>query len=235
MSELQAILFDCDGVLADTERDGHRVAFNQAFGALGLDTKWSVERYAELLKVAGGKERMRHHFDQAGWPNVPDRDAFILEAHKLKTSKFMEIAASGAMRLRPGVKQLIRSALEAGVTVAVCSTSYERAVQGIVDRLIGEDLAAQIPVFAGDMVSAKKPDPAIYLLAKRSLGLDPARCMVIEDSNIGLRAAKAAGMSCIVTKSTYTRGEDFSLAEAVVDDLAAGGITLEACRAFLHS
>lgn len=230
MSGLQALLFDCDGVLVDTERDGHRVAFNQAFSALGLDSQWSVERYGELLEVAGGKERMRHDFDQIGWPETADRDAFIAEAHKLKTNLFMELVMSGAMEIRPGVVSLISQALEDGVKVAVCSTSNVRAVRGIVDHLIGGDLAPQIQVFAGDMVKAKKPDPAIYQLALDELSLAPSRCLVIEDSNIGLRAAKAAGLRCVVTKSSFTGSEDFTLADLVVKDLASGGVDLALCR-----
>ena len=233
MSALQALLFDCDGVLVDTERDGHRVAFNQAFRQLGIETEWSIERYGELLEVAGGKERMRHHFAEVGWPQVDDRDAFILEAHKLKTRLFMDLVLSGTMDIRPGVLNLIAEALGDGVKVAVCSTSNVRAVQGIVDHLIGGDLAPQIPVFAGDIVKAKKPDPAIYHLAVDELGLDPARALVIEDSNIGLRAAKAAGLNCVVTKSSYTEDEDFAPADLVVNDLGSGGVNLARCRALI--
>ena len=234
MSEFQALLFDCDGVLVDTERDGHRVAFNQAFDELGLDTDWSVDRYGELLEVAGGKERMRYYFDQTGWPDVADRDAFITDAHKLKTNLFMELVLSGTMQVRPGVVSLMSQALKGGVKVAVCSTSNVRAVQGIVDHLIGGDLAPQIQVFAGDMVKEKKPDPAIYQLALDELLLDPDRCLVIEDSNIGMRAAKAAGLRCVVTKSSYTGGEDFTLADLVVKDIASGGLNLARCRAIAN-
>ena len=227
MTGLQAILFDCDGVLVDTERDGHRTAFNRAFAQLGLPIEWSVERYGELLEVAGGKERTRHHFDQTGWPEaITDRDAFLQDMHRLKTALFMEIVTSGAMSARPGVRDLIAAALKAGVRVAVCSTSNVVAVQGIVDHLIGADLAPQVRVFAGDMVKRKKPDPAIYQLALDEMALDPARCVVVEDSNIGLRAAKAAGLACIVTKSSYTGDEDFALANLVVNDLASGGVDL---------
>lgn len=227
---LQALLFDCDGVLVDTEKDGHRVAFNQAFEQLGLDTEWSVALYAELLEIAGGKERMRHHFDQLGWPKVANRDAFIQEAHRCKTDAFMALIDSGRMTLRPGVAQLIEAAIDARVPVAICSTSNERAVEGIRDKLIGGNAAKQIKVFAGDMVRTKKPDPAIYLLGAKTLGVDPAACVVIEDSNIGLRAAKAAGARCIVTTSTYTTEEDFSQADIVTSDLVHGNITLDVCR-----
>lgn len=234
MIGLQAILFDCDGVLVDTERDGHRIAFNRAFERLGLSVEWSVERYGELLEVAGGKERTKHHFDQTGWPaTITDRDAFLQDMHKLKTALFMEIVTSGTMVARPGVRRLIQQALADGVKVAVCSTSNVIAVQGIVDHLIGADLAPDVRVFAGDMVKRKKPDPAIYQLALDEMGLDPARCVVVEDSNIGLRAAKAAGLHCVVTKSSYTHDEDFSLADLVVDDLQSGMVDLAYMRAMI--
>ncbi len=229
---LEALLFDCDGVLVDTERDGHRVAFNLAFEAAGLGVTWSVERYAQLLEVAGGKERMTHFFDQEGWPEgMDDRTAFVKDLHAAKTEKFMGLVLAGRMTLRPGIRKLITEARQNNIEVAVCSTSNVRAVQGIVDEVIGGDLAGQIQVFAGDMVPRKKPDPAIYLLGATTLGIDPTKCVVIEDSHIGLCAAKAAGCACIVTKSTYTGGEDFSDADHVVNDLASGGVNLGTCRA----
>ncbi|MEQ9491378.1 MAG: HAD-IA family hydrolase [Alphaproteobacteria bacterium] len=229
---MQALIFDCDGVLVDTERDGHRVAFNQAFAEMGLDTEWSENRYGVLLGTAGGKERMRVHFDETGWP-VPEgeRDALILELHKCKTAIFMELIESGALPLRPGVATKVDAALGDGYKIAVCSTSNEKAVQKIVDVLLGPDRAKHMPVFAGDMVSAKKPDPAVYLLAQDTLGLDPAKCLVVEDSAIGLRAAIGAQMNCLVTLSTYTKHESFPGAKKVVSDLAQ--ITWEECHSLV--
>ena len=228
---MQALIFDCDGVLVDTERDGHRVAFNRAFAALGLNREWSVDRYGELLHTAGGKERMRRDFDETGWPVAePDRDALIQSLHLRKTDLFMELIETGGLPLRPGVARMVDAAIAAGLQVAVCSTSNERAVQAVIDRMLEPARARHITLFAGDVVAAKKPDPSIYLLAAQTLSLTPARCVVIEDSNIGLRAAKAAGMACIVTRSSYTAAEDFNLADRVVDDLDQG-IALEDCRA----
>lgn len=217
---MQALIFDCDGVLVDTERDGHRVAFNKAFAAKGLADSWSVERYHDLLLTAGGKERMKRHFDETAWP-VPneDREDFIKDLHRLKTDIFMELIEAGELPLRPGISRIMSEAIEQGVTLAVCSTSNERAVQAIVDNLLGDRVSAQITVFAGDMVKIKKPDPAIYLMALNELSLDPAKCIVVEDSNIGLTAARAAGIRCVVTKSSYTENEDFSAAQAVVSNL----------------
>ena len=227
---IEALIFDCDGVLVDTERDGHRVAFNRAFREAGLDVEWSVERYGDLLTTGGGKERMRRHFDETGWPVAEaGRDDLIARLHRIKTDAFMEIVEGGTMPLRPGVARMVDAALGAGLTVAVCSTSNERAVGAVVRVLLGPERAARMHIFAGDVVPRKKPDPAIYLLAAETLGLDPAACVVIEDSHIGLSAAKAAGMSCVVTVSHYTADEDFAAADRVVADLDAG-IDLALCN-----
>ncbi len=223
LPDMQALIFDCDGVLVDTERDGHRVAFNQAFAEKGLQRFWSIEHYGELLSTAGGKERMRRDFDAFGWP-VPEaeRDEFIAELHRLKTDRFMTLIRSGRLPLRTGVARIVDEAIAAGIRLAVCSTSNERAVQAVVDVMLGPERAPYVDVFAGDIVRSKKPDPAIYLLAAERLGLTPSRCMVIEDSNNGLRAALGAGMHCIVTTSTYTRKEDFSGADLVIPELGDG-------------
>lgn len=226
---LQALIFDCDGVLVDTELDGHRISFNQAFKEAGVQTEWSAARYGELLSTAGGKERMRRHFDETAWPAAyQDRDALIARLHKLKTNLFMDLISTGKLPLRPGVQRIVDEAIADGVTLAVCSTSNERAVQAVVDVMLGQERSAKIMVFAGDVVATKKPAPDIYDLAARTLNLKPSNCMVIEDSNNGLRAAKAAGMRCIVTKSTYTVDEDFSLADKVVNTLD-DGVTIRLC------
>lgn len=226
----EALFFDCDGVLIDTEKDGHRVAFNRAFQQQGLPHQWDIEKYGELLEIGGGKERMCKYFtdcaDQEPFKSIRDPEeqkAFLIEMHKLKTGIFQEIIESGAMPLRPGVKNLIETAIASGVKVGVCSTSNEKAVQSIVDVMLGPDISKVMRVFAGDMVPAKKPDPAIYNIAAVAYGVDPARCVVIEDSRIGLRAAKAAGMRCIITKSSYTEEEDFDIADAVFDCIGEAG------------
>lgn len=221
MTELKALIFDCDGVLVDTERDGHRVAFNQAFAKKGYSFQWDVELYGELLKIAGGKERMRFFFDKNGWPSdISDREAFIKEMHKLKTDLFMNIIDSGQLSLRAGVKRLVDEAIADNLTLAVCSTSNERAVNLVVERLLGPERKEKFSVIlAGDVVSKKKPDPEIYNLAKKHLGLAPEECVVIEDSRNGLIAAKEAGMKCVVTISSYTGNEDFTEADKVVSEL----------------
>lgn len=218
---MKALIFDCDGVLADTERDGHRVAFNRAFSKKGLPMDWDVELYGKLLEVSGGKERMRHYFDSYGWPGgVSDKDALVKELHKLKTDFFVQIIESGELPLRPGVARLVDEAIAANIELAVCSTSHERAVTLVVERLLGPQRKARFAaILAGDVVSKKKPDPEIYNLASRRLGLAPSECVVVEDSRNGLLAAKAAGMHCIVTTNGYTKEEDFTEADLVVCEL----------------
>jgi HAD superfamily hydrolase (TIGR01509 family) len=233
MTALQALIFDCDGVLVDTERDGHRVAFNRAFAGAGIEAEWSVDLYGELLTTAGGKERMTRYFAEAGWPaSIKDRDGLIKTLHLRKTDLFMELIEAGGLPLRPGVARLIDESIAANLRLAVCSTSNERAVTRLVEVMLGAERAQRIRIFAGDVVAAKKPDPAIYNLAAKALALDPRSCVVIEDSHIGLTAAKAAGMNCIVTKSSYTADEDFSGADIVVPDLDSG-IGLAQCRALV--
>ncbi len=221
---MKALIFDCDGVLADTERDGHRVAFNKAFTAKGLEIEWDVELYGKLLEVSGGKERMRHYFNQYSWPeDVSDRDALVKELHKLKTNFFMQIIESGELPLRSGIARIVDEAIAANIILAVCSTSHERAVNLVVERLLGPERKAHFSeILAGDVVSKKKPDPEIYNLASQKLNLEPSVCVVVEDSRNGLLAAKAAGMHCIVTTNGYTENEDFAEADLVVSELGDG-------------
>ena len=218
---MKALILDCDGVLADTERDGHRVAFNRAFARQGLAIEWDVKLYGELLKVAGGKERMRHYFNEHGWPDgVTDRDAYLLELHKLKTALYMDIVGSGQLPARPGVCRLVDEAIADGMLLAVCSTSNERAVNAVVDTLLGPARKAHFrTILAGDVVSKKKPDPEIYNLACERLKVSPRECLVVEDSRNGLLAARAAGMQCLITTNAYTEAEDFTGAIAVVPEM----------------
>ena len=221
MTSLKALIFDCDGVLVDTERDGHRVAFNRAFAKKGLNVEWDVPLYGELLKVAGGKERMCYYFDTTGWPaGVTDKNVFIRELHKLKTGCYMQIIDSGQLPLRSGVARLVDEAIAANIALAVCSTSNEQAVNMVIERMLGPERKSRFAfILAGDVVSRKKPDPEIYNLVLGSLGLQPQECVVIEDSRNGLLAAKSAGTKCLITTNGYTENEDFSEADLVVSEL----------------
>lgn len=218
---MKALIFDCDGVLADTERDGHRVAFNEAFAQLGCGVNWDAEIYKEILKISGGKERIRYYFNRYGWPEgVRDRDSFVRIAYELKTDIFLQIVEKDGLSLRPGVARLVDEAIEARLTLAVCSTASERAVNLIVEKLLGQDRKSRFDlILAGDVVTRKKPDPEIYNLALQRLGLRPEDCVVIEDSRNGLLAAKGAGMYCVITTNAYTEDEDFREADLVVSDL----------------
>lgn len=213
-----ALLLDCDGTLVETERDGHRVAFNQAFKQVGIDAEWDVDLYGELLTTGGGKERMTRYFkdyNPGAWPHpdpVSKSHPAIVELHKIKTKLFMEIVEAGQLPLREGIRDLIDSAKAAGWTLAVCSTSNQDAVQAVINTNF-PDIAPTTPVFAGDVVKKKKPDPEIYNMAASELGLDPSKCWVVEDSNIGLQSGKAAGMKVLVTRAIYSKNEDFEGAD----------------------
>ena len=218
---MEALIFDCDGVIVDTERDGHRIAFNKAFAIKEIAAAWGIDQYKQLVHVAGGKERMRHYFNQTGWPGqYTDRDLLISELHKLKTELFMELIQSGSLPLRPGVARLVDEAIDNGIKLAVCSTSNERAVNTIVDVLLGKERKSSFSaILAGDIVSRKKPDPEIYHLCQQQLSIHPRQCVVVEDNRNGLLAAKSAGMICLVTTNPYTESEDFTEADLLVDQL----------------
>lgn len=241
-AKLEAILFDCDGVLADTERDGHRPAFNRAFTANAIDENWGVELYGKLLEVGGGKERMTAHWNEVGWPkNMPSdesaRQEMVKRLHLQKTDIFMDMINEGAIPLRPGVLRLVDEAIANNVRLACCSTSNDKAVRNLIRVLMGEERASKFSIFAGDMVKAKKPAPDIYNMAVREMGLDKARCIVVEDTHIGLGAAKAAGIKCIVTKSSYSANEDFTGASKLVEELGEDpntGVTLQTLTSLLQ-
>jgi len=224
---MKVLLYDCDGVLGDTEQYGHLVAFNRMWREFGVPWSWSVEEYGRKLKISGGQERMRSLFSEPAFLSAftpPDteegRNELILKWHKRKTALYTELIDSGQIPARPGVKRLAEEALAAGWVLGVCSTSAPEAVQAVLDHTMGRDTAARFGLLlAGGMVKKKKPDPEIYALAAEKLGAPPSACLVIEDSNNGLEAAKAAGMKCLVTISGYTADEDFSAADLVVSCL----------------
>jgi HAD superfamily hydrolase (TIGR01509 family) len=222
----RALIFDCDGVLADTERDGHLVAFNRLFAEAGLGVQWSLDRYADLLRIAGGKERMRSLFTDPEWvarnglPVDADEQASLVASwHRRKTEIFRTMVAEGRLPARPGVARLAGEARAAGWQVAVASTATEQSVRAIVEHVFPEDLARAVRVFAGDIVEHKKPAPDVYLLALAELGRSAAEVCVVEDSRQGLLASLAASCPTIITVSALTGGEDFTGAALVVDSL----------------
>ncbi|MEV7677911.1 HAD-IA family hydrolase [Streptomyces sp. NPDC088341] len=222
---MPALVFDCDGVLADTERYGHLPAFNQTFEEFGLPVRWSDREYAEKVKVGGGKERMRtlltpEFIAAAGLPGDPDAlDEQIARWHRRKTEVYTGIIGSGSIPPRPGVRRIAAEADAAGWTLAVASTSAEPAVRSVLELAAGPGLASRFSVFAGDIVPRKKPAPDIYRYAVERLGLGLTGTVVIEDSRNGLLSARDAGLGCVVTPSAYTGEEDFTGALLVVSSL----------------
>ena len=226
---MPALIFDCDGVLADTERDGHRPAFNETFAEVGIPVNWSETEYAEKLKIGGGKERMAalltDEFVRAnGLPADPDGQKELLaDWHRRKTARYKEMVLAGRLPPRPGIRRIAEEALGAGWALAVASTSAEESVRAVLEHAVGAGNAAHFTVFAGDIVRAKKPDPAIYKLALERLSLEPGDAVVIEDSRNGLLAAVGAGLRCVVTVSGYTAEEDMTEAVLVVTSLGDPG------------
>jgi HAD superfamily hydrolase (TIGR01509 family) len=225
--DLAALIFDVDGTLADTERDGHRPAFNAAFADAGLDWSWSVELYGELLKVTGGKERIRYFIERFRPDFEPARDlaGFIADLHRRKTEHYLRMLRGGAIPLRPGVLRLLREARDAGIRLAIATTTTPENVTTLLECSGEPGLPSWFEVIAaGDVVPAKKPAPDIYRLALDQLGLPAHACVAVEDSANGLRSALAADIRAVlVLVSSYTQREDFSTATVVVDELGGPG------------
>jgi HAD superfamily hydrolase (TIGR01509 family) len=230
---MRALVFDCDGVLAESERDGHLVAFNEAFAEAGLPVRWSEAEYAERLRTGGGKERIAQMLTPAfvrehKLPTDPDAQAeWIARLHARKTAIFRRLVDEGGLEPRPGVLRLADEAHAAGWSTAVVSTSAEESVRAVLGHVAGPERAERFLVVAGDAVPAKKPDPAVYEAALRRLGAGLRESVAIEDSRIGLLAAVAAGVPCLITVSSFTRGEDFSEAALVTTHLGDPGNPLE--------
>ncbi|MDO8334760.1 MAG: HAD family hydrolase [Nitrosomonas sp.] len=221
-SKLQAVLFDVDGTLADTEQDGHRLAFNAAFKQFHLDWDWDIDLYGELLQITGGKERIRYYMERY----VPtaleknDLNDWIISLHKTKTKYFESLMEQGSIPLRPGVARLIHELRQEKIKLAIATTTTMENVTALLKSTLGEESISWFDVIgAGDIVPKKKPAPDIYHWVLDQLELTAQQCIAIEDSENGLKSALAANLPTLITMSGYTRLQDFSGAITVLSDL----------------
>lgn len=222
MAELKCILWDVDGTLADTERDGHRVAFNMAFEEAGLDRRWDVETYGELLKVTGGKERMQFDIERGGMPDMPFEK--IAELHARKTIHYQSLIADGLIPLRAGVLRLLEEAYAEGITLGISTTTTPAALDVLIEHSLGKEWFDRFAVLAaGDIVPAKKPAPDIYEYAMKELDVTPENTLALEDSGNGWLSAQAAGLKCVITVNEYTANQDFDGADLIVSELGDAG------------
>jgi HAD superfamily hydrolase (TIGR01509 family) len=228
---LKAILFDVDGTLADTESLGHRPAYNRAFRKLGLQFRWGPKLYRKLLRQPGGRERLRHYLQQyqpeLGTHGVAverDMDAWVADVHSLKSKYFRSFMRRGRVPLRPGIARLMRDAHADGIRLAIVTNASRKTLEPVLRFSMGPELASIIEVIAsGEEVRHKKPSPDVYELALRRLGLAAEECVALEDSEMGLSAATAAGIPAVVTVNEDTREQNFDAAALVVTSLGEPG------------
>jgi HAD superfamily hydrolase (TIGR01509 family) len=229
-SRLRAVIFDVDGTLADTERDGHRPAFNEAFSRHGLDIEWGPEEYGDLLATTGGRRRVSGYLRERGYG--PRAEQLAATVHRTKTELFRERIELGAVPARAGVAELVGELRRAGVRIAIATTGRRAWVEPLVTLLLGAG-AAEV-VITGDDVTELKPHPEVYLRALAALGVPASEALAVEDSAIGLRAARAAGLTTVVVSNHYTADQDFTGAAEVRRGFD-GPIRLTAARcAALH-
>lgn len=228
---LSALIFDVDGTLANTERDGHRPAFNSAFAEAGLNWYWDEAFYGTLLDVAGGRERIVHYAEQhdPATRARPDFDALVQRLHDLKTRNYQRLLTAGAIPLRADIGQLICDARTEDIRLAIASSSKRENVVALLRANLGPVADQWFDVIAtGEQVAAKKPAPDIYLWVLDKLDLPAVACLAVEDSAHGLAASLAAGIPTVVTVSDYTMSESFPGARTVL--AGTEQITLEKLR-----
>ena len=221
MAELRAAVFDVDGTLVDSERHGHRVAFNRAFEEFGLPYRWDEELYGELLHTTGGQRRIDGYLADQGVPEAERRE-LVPALHRRKTEILEQMVDDGAIDLRPGAARLLEELAAEGVTLAVGTTGSRRWVERLLRRLLPS--VTWDAIVAGDDVENRKPDPEVFVVALEKLGLDgPDGAVVIEDSAEGVAAAKAAGLCCAVVVNGYTADHDLDGADIVLDGFGGPG------------
>lgn len=220
MTKLKALIFDVDGTLAETERDAHRVAFNETFAAHDLDWNWSVKLYGELLAVTGGKERMKFYSQTYRSDDPPLADQYIAELHKEKTARYQEIITNHPIPLRPGVRRIIEEARAEGIRLAISTTTSPENVSSLLENSLAPNSMSWFEVVAaGDIVKAKKPASDIYDYALKELKLNSDECVAFEDSGNGIRSSLGANIPTIITVNDYTSHEDFTGAKLVLNNL----------------
>ncbi|MFC6012763.1 HAD-IA family hydrolase [Nocardia lasii] len=215
MTRLRAVIFDVDGTLVDSERDGHRVAFNAAFAEAGLPDRWEVDEYGTLLKVAGGAQRLAYWFEQHGMSAGQARD-LARHLHRGKTRIMAQMAAEGRIRARPGARELIERLRARGIALHVATTGTRAWVEPLLRHAFGDPFDT---VTTGTEVPVLKPSPAVYLDVLIQTGLAAEEAVAVEDSANGVRSAVAAGLRCVAAQNAYTRTDDLSAAVLVADGL----------------
>jgi len=223
MDCFDAYLFDVDGTLADTERDGHLIAFNKAFADAGLAWHWSIELYIELLAVTGGKERMLHYLEKYDPPFVDvsiDLEDYFSSVHAVKTDHFKDMVDNGAVALRPGIERFLREARAKNRRLAISTTTTYGNVTALLSNTLGKESIDWFELIAaGDIVANKKPAADVYHYALKEMGLEAEQCLVFEDSRNGILSAKGANLTTLITVNDFTHDHNFSGAELIVSDL----------------
>lgn len=231
MSRITALLFDVDGTLADTERDGHRIAFNRAFAEAGLDWDWPEDLYGELLAISGGRERIHHylrHHVYAGGTPPQDIAARVPDLHASKNRFYWEMLRQGEIALRPGVERLLREARAARLRLAIATTTTRENVSVLLEHTLGVGALDWFELIASaDEIEDKKPSPAVYRYALERLALGPEDCVAFEDSENGYAAARAVGLRTIMTLNAYTLAGDYRDAELMLSHLGEPGQPFE--------
>lgn len=222
MKQLKALIFDVDGTMAETERDGHRVAFNRAFTSMGLNWNWDEDLYGKLLAVTGGKERIRYYLDKFNTAFIYDGHIsdLIIELHAEKTKHYVALLAKHEIGLRPGIARLIAEARASGLRLAIATTTTPTNVTALLSSTLGEDSMEWFDcIAAGDIVPAKKPAADIFEYCLEQIGLSAEECIAFEDSENGLLSSRGAKIPTIVTLNNYTETDDFAGAITVLSHL----------------